>query len=150
MSSQATSPATSPAAATPTTAAEAAPLTPAQQADQCSRMTRLIAKVLSEQLISCPEIAHSMAAKVSAGIIREMGGQRFYVPLRDQRAGLKDHGHIEAALLQHITPTQLAQGMTLPTMAVRQVATNTAASHRTVYRVLDRLRRQAGFLPARP
>jgi Mor family transcriptional regulator len=113
-------------------------------------MTRLIGKVLSEQLISCPEIAHIMAAKVSAGIIREMGGQRFYVPLRDQRAGLKDHGHIEAALLQHITPTQLAQGMTLPTMAVREIATTTAASHRTVYRVLDRLRRQAGGLPARP
>lgn len=117
-----------------------ATLTPAQEADRCSRMTKLVAKVLQQGVIADAELAHTMAVKISAGLMRELGGSMLYVPLRDKRAGLKDHGRIEAEILRHVTHEQLASGVAFGTEAVYKVMSATNASRPTVWRVLQRMR----------
>lgn len=112
-------------------------LTPAQRADQRSRITRTIARILGERVIKAPDIAHAIAEEVADGLIQEHGGSTLYVPVTDRRAGLNNRSQIETMLRASLTPEQIAGTTHAPSAVIATIATTCQVSPRTVYRVLE-------------
>lgn len=114
--------------------------TPAQRADQRSRITRTIARILLDRAIKVPDIAHALAEEVADGLIQEHGGGTLYVPVSDKRAGLTNRSQIETMLRAGLSPDQLNGTSPAPTGVITHIASVCAVSTRTVYRVLEQQR----------
>lgn len=117
--------------------------TPAIRADRCSRLTRTIARVLRRDVFADDALAHQVAGKIAAGLIDEHGGESLYVPTADRRAGATDHDAIEDSLRALLTPDQLGTFGAAPSAILSDVANRHSVSHRTVFRVLQRMRQAA-------
>lgn len=126
------------------TAAVPAPLahgvTPAIQADQCSRLTRIVMRILRRRVCETDQAALSVASEVVDGLIDEFAGDKLYIPVVDRRAGLTNHEAIEGSLRHRLSAEALQPGGLAPAAEVAAIAAAHGVSTRTVYRVLRGLR----------
>lgn len=113
---------------------------PAIRADQCSRITKIVAGILRRKVFAHDALALTVAAEVADGLIDEFGGSKMYVPIADRRAGLTDHQAIEQTLRDRLTSDQLRGLAKTPDGLAAAVAASHGVTPRTVWRVLERMR----------
>lgn len=113
---------------------------PAIRADQCSRITKIVACILRRKVFASDQLAHTVAAEVADGLIDEFGGGMMYVPIADRRAGVTNHEAIERSLRSVLEPGFLSRTAKAPRALMESVAVKHGVGRRTVERVLQRLR----------
>lgn len=115
-------------------------LTPAVQADECSRIARTIAKVLRQRVFASDALAQCAAVEIATALIEQHGGELLYVPVRMRSATEGQRSSIADSLLLRAGADALTCGGRIPDGVLAAVATEHGVTKRTVARVWGQLR----------